>query len=33
MGRQRKTVDVWVVEVNYGYGGGWEAEVEEDSRR
>ena len=30
---QRKTKDVWELQVNYGYGSGWEVECVEDSRK
>lgn len=31
MARQRKTRDEWHIEVNYGYGHGWEHETTESS--
>ena len=32
MAYQRKTRDVWHLEVNYGYGHGWEREITEYTR-
>lgn len=32
MSYQRKTEDVYEIQVNYGYGHGWESEIEESSR-
>lgn len=31
MTKPRKTKDVWLMQSNYGYGDGWEDEVQEDT--